>query len=412
MSLWSWLDNRTLFSCQLLLALVFAVLFFGMRRANPSLRGIGSIALSFLFGVAGILLLFLRGSIPNFLSMSVANALVLIAYTLQYRATYRFLGIRRRLYPIWMLDAATLLSVFYYSQIQHNIVARIVACSIVIGIIRGVIALDLLRHTSGRPHIRFFGLTMMVFALLSYTRAVVSYSYSAPANYMQNGTFQTIAMTGDLLYICILGLFFSMMINSKILALVRDQSEQDILSGTLNRRGIENKLAIELKRLERTTQSLSVALIDLDHFKAINDTAGHAAGDEALRSVVAATAAQLRAYDLLGRYGGDEFLLILPQTGCADAFTAAERIRDAVFSASLSRSRPAITLSIGISEAVAGEQAPLLLSRADQALYEAKRSGRNCTRCVLQAQASTAETSPRGPSIVPLPQAEADILQP
>ena len=411
MSLWSWLDNRTLFSCQLLLALVFAILFFGMRRANPSLRGIGSIALSFLFGVAGILLLFLRGSIPNFLSMSVANALVLIAYTLQYRATYRFLGIRRRLNSIWMLDAAALLFVFYYSQIQHNIVARIVACSIVIGIIRGVIALDLLRHADGRPHIRFFGFTMMVFALLSYTRAVVSYSHSAPANYMQNGTFQTIAMAGDLLYICILGLFFSMMINSKVLALVRDQSEQDPLSGTLNRRGIENKLAIELKRLERTTQSLSVALIDLDHFKAINDTAGHAAGDEALRSVVAATAAQLRAYDLLGRYGGDEFLLILPQTGCADAFTAAERIRDAVFSASLSRSRSAITLSIGISEAVAGEQAPLLLSRADQALYDAKRSGRNCTRCVLQAQASTADTGPSSQGHVPVTAPEANLLQ-
>jgi diguanylate cyclase (GGDEF)-like protein len=406
---WSWFDNRTLFSCQLLLAFVFAVLFFSMRRTNPNLRGIGTIALSFLFGVIGILLLFLRGSVPNLLSMTVANALVLISFTLQYRATLRFLGIRRHLYPVWALNTGTLLVVFYYSQIQHNIVLRVIASSLTIAVIRGLTSLVLFREARGRVHMRLFAFAMGVFALLSCARAVVSYLNGAPSNFLQNSSFQTIAMAGDLLYICIVGLFFCTMINSKILAQVKDQSEQDPLSGTFNRRGIEHRLSIELKRLAHKTQKLSIALIDIDYFKSINDTAGHAAGDDALRAVVAAIAAQLRATDLLGRYGGDEFLLILPQTRCTDAFFAVERIRKAVSSFSLSFDKPSITLSIGISEAVSGENADSLLSRADQALYQAKRSGRNCTRSVLQPRAAASALALEAAADLPSSQVEAHL---
>src|SRR6202012_5467109 len=93
MSLLSWLDNRTLYCCQFLLAAVFSIVFFGMRRAYPNVRGIGFIVLSFLIGVPGLLLLFLRGAIPDLLSMLVANALILAAYTLQYVFIIRFLNI-------------------------------------------------------------------------------------------------------------------------------------------------------------------------------------------------------------------------------------------------------------------------------------------------------------------------------
>jgi len=383
MSLWSWFDSRTLFSCQVLAALVFATLFFAMRRANPTLRGVGSIAFSFLFGVAGILLLFLRGSIPNFLSMTIASALVLTAFTLQYSATLRFLGVSRSFSPIWVLNAGVLLIIFYFGQIQHSIVARIIASSLAIAVIRALISMDLLRHTQGRTHIRLFGIVMAIFAVLSCTRAIVSYLNRAPSNYLQQGNFQTIAMGGDLLYICLLGMFFCAMINSKILAVITDQSEQDTLLGILNRRGIESRLAVELKRAERSTQKLCVALVDIDYFKTINDTDGHAAGDNALCSVVTAISTKLRAYDLLGRFGGDEFLLILPQTPVGGALIVAERIGEAARSLpAIYRGRP-LSLSIGLTEAVPSDDSTSLLSRADQALYQAKHVGRNCTRVVL-----------------------------
>jgi diguanylate cyclase (GGDEF)-like protein len=175
------------------------------------------------------------------------------------------------------------------------------------------------------------------------------------------------------------------MCNSHVLARVRYESRLDLLSGAFNRQGIEQKLAVELKRIERSSShKLCIALIDIDHFKAINDTSGHAAGDAALRNVAAAVADGLRAYDYLGRYGGDEFLLILPQTACDDALTVSDRIGRSV--RSTSRSTSPITVSIGLTEAIPGEAATTLLARADKALYEAKSAGRNCSRSLLHNQ--------------------------
>jgi diguanylate cyclase (GGDEF)-like protein len=413
MSLLTWFDNRTLFSCQFLLAFVFFIVFFGMRRAHSDLRGIGTIALSFLFGVVGILFLFLRGAIPNVLSTTVANALVLLSFTLQYLAINRFLGIRRSLYPLWAADLAALIVVFYYSQIQHNIVPRIIVASLAIALNRGLTSVQLLRNARGRTHMRLFGLAMMLFAVMSIVRAIVSYSNGAPANYMQSSPFQTLALAGDLLYICLLGLFFFTMISGKVLGLLKDQLEQDPLSGSFNRRGIEQRLDIELKRFARSKEPLSIALIDVDHFKSINDSAGHAAGDAAIREVAAAISAQLRAYDLLGRYGGDEFLLVLPHTACAEAQIVADRIGLAMRALSLTRKGPALTLSIGLSEAVPAEHSSYLLSRADQALYQAKRAGRNCTRTALHNPESATIPDPFLPGFdTPYPDQQPDPFDP
>lgn len=383
MTLLSWFDNRTLFSCQLLLAVVFSIVFYGMRRSNPHLRGIGTIVLSFFLGVPGILLLFLRGTVPDFLSMTVANALVLASFTLQYRSIVRFLGLRRPIYLLVLADAVTLIVVFSYSQIHHDIVPRIIAASITIAITRGLMAYELLRHARNRTDMRLFGFVMAIFAGAALCRGIVSYLNGAPSNYMQNSPFQTLVLAGDVLYICILGLFFFTMISGEVLAQIKNQSEQDPLSGALNRRGIELRLEAELKRSARSGTPLSVALIDVDYFKSINDSGGHAAGDAAIREVVIAISSQLRAYDFLGRFGGDEFLLVLPQTTNADAYIVAERIRHSMTSIPVLCQGDPPTLSIGLSEAIPGEHHPPLLSRADQALYQAKHAGRNCTRVVL-----------------------------
>jgi diguanylate cyclase (GGDEF)-like protein len=417
MSLLSWFDNRTLLSCQFLLACVFSVVFFGIRRTNPKVHGIGFIVLSFVVGVPGILLLFLRGAIPDLLSMTVANSLVLASYTLQFLAVTRFLGVRRSLYPILIADAAALTVVFYYSQIQHNIVPRIIVTAIAVAFVRGRMALELLRFARRRPYTRLFGLVMTVFALMSCCRAIVCYLHGAPSDYMQAGALQTIATAGDLIYICILGLFFFSMVSAEVLAQIKDQSERDSVSDALNRRGIELKLAIELKRVERSGQRLSVALIDIDHFKNINDSKGHAAGDAALREVVTVISAQLRAYDYLGRYGGDEFLLILPQTSSIDALVVAERINQAVRSFFSLGKTPHLTISIGLSEATPAEQSATLLARADLALYEAKHAGRNCTRVVLHHAESLAELNEHHNGPLPLvdvmlPPTEHGLIQP
>ena len=184
-----------------------------------------------------------------------------------------------------------------------------------------------------------------------------------------------------------------------MIALSRDESEKDSLSGAFNRRGIEAKLAIELKHVQRSKHKLSVALIDIDYFKAINDLQGHAAGDTALRDVVDAISRHLRGRDCLGRYGGDEFLLILPETPCSVAISVIERLDQAVGNLRLTDVGLHLTLSIGVTEATADDDTATLIARADKALYQAKDDGRNCLRVVAIEDCSPDSGAPDGEGV-------------
>ena len=159
----------------------------------------------------------------------------------------------------------------------------------------------------------------------------------------------------------------------------------DALTGAANRRFFERRLADEMVRRQRHGRTLSCLLIDLDHFKIVNDTHGHAMGDRVLCDVTTALGKDLRAADLLARYGGEEFVLLLPETPDADALQIAERLRQRI--ESLAWTAPdGSTLSASVSIGVtslnsgregAGTDGARLLQEADAALYEAKRRGRN-----------------------------------
>jgi diguanylate cyclase (GGDEF)-like protein len=160
---------------------------------------------------------------------------------------------------------------------------------------------------------------------------------------------------------------------------VRELISYDELTKALNRRSLMARLEQEKSGAERAGLPFSVALLDLDHFKAINDTRGHAAGDEVLKAFVRAVHATMRDTDIFGRYGGEEFLMILTDTGADGAQRAMERLRLAVAAFDWAGVAPgaAVTSSIGVATWKAGEEIAPLLSRADAALYRAKDNGRN-----------------------------------
>lgn len=152
----------------------------------------------------------------------------------------------------------------------------------------------------------------------------------------------------------------------------------DALTGLLNRGAITESLDAELERARREGVPLTVALVDLDHFKQINDTLGHLAGDEVLRAVSATMAHEVRRYDLVGRYGGEEFMVLIPGCDARSGGHVAERIRRAVTKRPVGTLDPlAISVSIGVAEARADLNARALIHQADLALYRAKRNGRN-----------------------------------
>jgi len=155
----------------------------------------------------------------------------------------------------------------------------------------------------------------------------------------------------------------------------------DELTGVYNRRSLFNALESEISRSARYSYPLSVMMLDLDHFKKVNDDYGHAAGDAVLRRFAELVGDTLRKIDVLCRYGGEEFCAILPETSVNSAIKVAERVRVAVESdtISLDQVELRITVSIGITSVtpLRGAEPDHLLSEADKALYEAKSNGRN-----------------------------------
>ena len=162
---------------------------------------------------------------------------------------------------------------------------------------------------------------------------------------------------------------------------LREQATHDMLTGLHNRAAILDILRTELARSGREGQPLAVLLADLDRFKLINDTYGHFAGDAVLRQSAQRMKAALRRYDALGRYGGEEFLMVLPGCGGATACHQAERVREAVAAGTMESDaeRLRVSCSIGVAcrEKPAPEDADGLVREADTALYVAKNLGRN-----------------------------------
>lgn len=160
---------------------------------------------------------------------------------------------------------------------------------------------------------------------------------------------------------------------------LRIQATRDALTGLLNRREIMRRLLLEAERAGRQGTGLSVLLIDLDHFKQVNDTYGHPAGDAVLRASASRMQSALRAYDLLGRYGGEEFLAVLPECSLADAEATGDRLRVALSQTPVvcaAGTSIMVTCSIGLA-AMASDDPRALINRADRALYRAKREGRD-----------------------------------
>ncbi len=172
-------------------------------------------------------------------------------------------------------------------------------------------------------------------------------------------------------------------------------SRVDSLTGAMTRSAFDQRLAEEIELARRLEHPLALLLADLDHFKQVNDTWGHHAGDVALRGFVAVCQEEFRKYDLVGRLGGEEFALLLSDTGIGAAVAAAERLRAAMARCPIDPGVPGqtfhITVSIGVAQLHATDDASKLIQRADQALYAAKAAGRNAVRC-----AEGAVRQPRG----------------
>ena len=188
---------------------------------------------------------------------------------------------------------------------------------------------------------------------------------------------------------------------------MRELAATDALTGLPNRREMTDRLEGAIALRLRLGQALSVALIDIDRFKSINDRFGHAAGDAVLQQLGDVMRRQLRASDVLGRWGGEEFLLFAPATPIAAAEELVERVRRAVAAQSFAHGE-SVTISIGLTQCGAGDELASLLRRADGSLYRAKRNGRNRIEADVRCAVPSAEDKERAgaPTRAPTPDRE------
>lgn len=171
-------------------------------------------------------------------------------------------------------------------------------------------------------------------------------------------------------------------LQSDLLAAKKDLlklARTDPLTGVMNRRAILSQIEIEISRAKREKRNISLSMIDIDHFKKINDNYGHLTGDKVLRECVHRIGASIRVYDSVGRFGGEEFLAVIPGSKMSDAITIAERIRTSVAENSVyvDGSIIPVTISQGVATWNGDANTDDLIAMADEALYRAKENGRN-----------------------------------
>jgi len=375
------LDTDTLIVANMLNALLLGALAIQFAGRDAKLRWLGQWGVSALVLALGLGGVALRGRVPDFVSIGLANSLCVAALALALRSLRIFRGRPTRDPLAWTLVAVVLATSLLYADPSADFQVRVVA----VGGALAVLGLRCARLLGGpvpagsERSFRYSATVMWLGAvaatlrpllmLLGWTGGLTEPDVLHPGTYLLYGAFVTVATLGA----------FWMGIQDLQGELVRS-ARIDPLTDVLNRGAFLSEFEREVSRSERAGLPFSLAMFDLDHFKRINDEWGHPAGDLALRAVVDTLRETSRRHDVIGRYGGEEFALLMPGTGREIAMRVAERMRDEVERKGFEtpRGRVALTVSGGVAVYPAdGRTWNALLSAADAALYEAKSRGRN-----------------------------------
>jgi diguanylate cyclase (GGDEF)-like protein len=175
------------------------------------------------------------------------------------------------------------------------------------------------------------------------------------------------------------------------------KATHDFLSGVYNRAAITELLSREASRCKRSGQKITVMMVDVDRFKTINDTYGHAAGDEVIKELTRRISSVLRTYDAVGRLGGEEFLVLTPNCALNEAMAVAERLRQCVENEKMVAGELSIPVTVSVGVSAVGEgpgDVKTAVENADSALYAAKKNGRNRVECYVPPEAASAVSLP------------------
>jgi diguanylate cyclase (GGDEF)-like protein len=329
---------------------------------------------------AAWLLVWLRGSVPDLFSVLLANGLLFTGVALDAGVFLQAAGRhrwRRVLMPLLVLALLVFVGCYVAgagAPLRLAAGALIVALFVLTGAV--ALALDWPRRTTLQ---RYMALATAALALLIGARGALMALAPEGLGWLTPALLQATGLAA--LYLVMLSNGFGVLLLSRerLQAALVQQEVRDSATGVPNRRGFFNTLAPWMALARRPGMPTALVVLNLDHFKRINDSYGHQVGDMLLKSVVGLCQAQLRDSDQMGRLGGAEFAILLPRTGPAEAMLVAERLRAAIAGASLKTERAVVSLtaSLGVTGIRAEDSVVSLFKRADEALQAAKQGGRN-----------------------------------
>lgn len=365
------------------MALAMSVVLLIIARTFPkNIQGLREWGVSVLVIALAIPLFVAREAIPDLFSIIVAQLMLLIGFMLMNAGTRKFAGVPPRdntAQLFWFVLAYVSLFVWftYYQPHLGMRLATLSAFTLVVLLDQLVLVLKKLPDTTGRA-ILLFALAVLIVSRVVRLGGLML-GFEVPTSLLDDSTSQLFYMALPSVMIPIGTISFIMLAFEKLRQDLEYLSRHDDLTQCLNKKAAVDELEREIARARRHGNRLTIMLIDLDKFKDINDTHGHLAGDRVLVDFAERAKKALRATDRLTRFGGDEFMAILPDTDLEHAQLVARRFHQAA-----SESEPiAWTVSIGMSE-WQGNNDTLddLLTRGDQALYQSKKLGRSQTQAI------------------------------
>lgn len=372
------LDLRSIILMSGIMSLLLSVVFLLMQRSYPIIiRGLGQWAAAPVIIFVSTLLFGARGVLPDLLTVIVANLLLLSGIALIHVGSQRFFGVPLT-WRFWMgAILATVPVLSWYTLVEPNYDARLLVVLFLWGWMMLAHARLILRHGGKVFVTRFTVVILLIQAGVIGLRFMAALLLPVGGGLFDGSLFQTLYIVTNALMILTLFVGLLLMATDRLRAEFEHLATHDTLTGVLTRRTLLDICGKELERCRRHGRTMSLLIMDLDNFKVINDTYGHQMGDRVLVDFVARISPLLRRPDGLGRYGGEEFVVMLPETSLEEALAVAERIRSTVESPV--SGLPPVTVSIGVTcNRPDDAQVDVLLARADKALYKAKAMGRNC----------------------------------
>ena len=373
-------DIRSLFAVMVATNLVLALsLWIGTSRRMAG--GLAPWTASLLAQAAAFALFALRGEIPDWASVVVANGLLGASFSLIAAAILAFRGASL---PAFAHLAACLVPAFAVGAVAHDLGARlIVANSLFAAAQLALLALAWkpVEGVSRGAHGLFVASFVLGAASLAVRAAGTLLVPGSMQGFLAPSAIQTFSLMSAYTVVLLSSVSFLLMQKERADFVSAQLAATDPLTGALNRRTFVDLARKQLSRARRVDGPLSLVLLDVDHFKNVNDTHGHLAGDEVLRRFAEVVRDQLRTEDVFVRYGGEEFCLLLPDVPGPGAVALAGRIRKAVAKTSFAMEGKGISLTVSAGVAARIDEGPealdALIARADEALYIAKSRGRN-----------------------------------